>query len=41
MKIEKIKFLYKDDFTLDGMEAECRGDIAFILLLHMRKRFAD
>ena len=26
----------KGDFTLDGMLAECRGDIAF-LLLHVHK----
>ena len=31
--------LSKGDFTLDGMQVECRGDIAFFLLLHMRKSF--
>ena len=30
---------FKGDFTLDGILAECRGDIAFFLLLHMRKSF--
>ena len=31
--------IIKGDFTLDGMWAECRGDIAFFLFLHMRKSF--
>ena len=30
---------HKGDFTLDGMYAECRGGMAFYLLLHMSKSF--
>ena len=25
---------HKGDFTLDGMQAECRGDIVFFALAH-------
>ena len=27
--IKELTFNFKGDFTLDGMKAECRGDIAF------------
>ena len=30
---------FKGDFTLYGILAECRCDIAFFLVLHMRKSF--